>query len=120
MFGRVDAEEGEATGQHRPGGFGECEPGPVGGRGFLVADGQRAAGLLEVQERLRGAFEMAGDPVGGAQTGGGGEYAGVVADAVDKRVGFRFDGLRRAAVPGMPRARRCGRGRGYGRGRTAP
>ncbi|WP_456243472.1 hypothetical protein, partial [Streptomyces mesophilus] len=27
VFGGVDAEQGQATGEHRPGGFGEREPG---------------------------------------------------------------------------------------------
>ena len=35
MFGCVDTEQGQATGQHRPGGFGKSEPGTMGGRGFL-------------------------------------------------------------------------------------
>src|SRR2546430_8308824 len=37
MFGGADAEQGQAACEHRSGGFGEGQPGPVGGRGFLVA-----------------------------------------------------------------------------------
>ncbi|KND35414.1 hypothetical protein IQ63_14840 [Streptomyces acidiscabies] len=40
MLWSFDAEQGQATGQHRPGGFGECEPGAVGGLGFLVPSGE--------------------------------------------------------------------------------
>lgn len=41
VSGCADTEQGQATGQHRPGGLGEGEPGTVGGRGFLVPDGKR-------------------------------------------------------------------------------
>lgn len=65
-------------GQHRPGGLGNGQPGSVGGRGFLVADGQRGRGVLEVEEGVRDVFEMSGEPVGRAVAGGGGEGLGVV------------------------------------------
>lgn len=78
MFGCADTEQGQAAGEHRPGGFGNGQPGAVGGRGFLVADGQRRRGVLEVEEGVRGVFEMPGEPVGRAVAGGGGEGLGVV------------------------------------------
>lgn len=78
MFGCADTEQGQAAGQHRPGGLGNGQPGSVGGRGFLVADGQRGRGVLEVEEGVRDVFEMSGEPVGRAVAGGGGEGLGVV------------------------------------------
>ncbi len=73
-IGCADAERGEATGEHRPGGFGEREPGAVGGRGFLVAEGQD--GVLEREQGVGDGFEVPGDPVGGAVAGGGEEREG--------------------------------------------
>ncbi len=70
MVGCVDAEQGQAAGQHRPGGFGEGEPGAVGGRGFLVAEGQD--GGQQGREGVGDGDQMPGEPVGGAVGGGGG------------------------------------------------
>lgn len=82
MFWGVDAEQGQATGQHRPGGFGKREPGTVGGRGFLVT--QRKHGVLEAEHRVGGGDEMPGETVGGAVTGGGGEGVRVRGEGVDE------------------------------------
>ncbi|CAM5642850.1 hypothetical protein SVIOM342S_08136 [Streptomyces violaceorubidus] len=82
MVGCVDAEEGQAAGQHRPDGFGEREPGTVGGRGFLPAARQHGG-----QERQRGVGdgdEVPGEPVGGAVVRGGGEDTGVVGERGDQ------------------------------------
>lgn len=53
--------------QHRPGGFGEREPGAVGGRGFLVSERQH--GVLEGEEGVGGDDEVPGEPVGRAVQG---------------------------------------------------
>lgn len=90
MFGCVDAEQGEAAGQHRPGGFGEGEPGTVGGRGFLVAE--RQDGGQQGRERVGDGDEVPGQPVGGAVVGGGGEDAGVVGERVEEGVHVCADG----------------------------
>lgn len=87
MFGRADAEQGQAACQHRPGGFGESQPGTVGGRGFLVTGGQGRAGVVEVEERVRDGFQLPGDPVGRAVTGPGEQDAGVVGDEVEEGAG---------------------------------
>lgn len=81
MFGCVDAEQGQATGQHRPGGFGEREPGAVGGRGFLLA--ARQHGGQKGQDGIGDGDEMPGKPVRGAMGGGRGEDAGVVGEGGD-------------------------------------
>lgn len=81
-FGCADAEHGEATGEHRPGGFGEREPGTMGGRGFLVAERQN--GVLEREQRVGSGFQVPGDPVGGAVAGGAEEDDGVVAEHAEK------------------------------------
>lgn len=78
MIGCVDAEQGQATGQYRPGGFGEREPGTVGGRGFLLTDGQH--GGEEGKGRVGDDDEVPGEAVGGAVGGGGGEDAGVAGE----------------------------------------
>lgn len=83
VFGCVDAEQGQATGQHRPGGFGEREPGPVGGRGFLVAERQH--GGEEGERGIGKGDEMPGEPVRGAVGGGAEEEAGVVGEDEKKR-----------------------------------
>ncbi len=70
-------------GQHRPGGFGEGEPGTVGGRGFLVAEGQD--GGQQGRERVGDGDEVPGEPVGGAVGGGGGQDAGVVGEGLMQR-----------------------------------
>lgn len=62
MFGCADAEQGQATGQHRPGGFGEREPGTVGGRGFLVAERQHD--VLKTENSVSGHDKMPRQPVG--------------------------------------------------------
>lgn len=62
MFGCADAEQGQAAGQHRPGGFGEREPGTVGGRGFLVAERQHA--VLKTENSVCGHDKMPRQPVG--------------------------------------------------------
>ena len=82
MFWGVDAEEGQAAGQHRPGGFGKREPGTVGGRGFLVT--QRKHGVLEGEHRVGGGDEMPGETVGRTVAGGGGEDVGVGGEGVDE------------------------------------
>lgn len=87
MFGRADAEQGQAACQHRPGGFGESQPGTVGGRGFLVTGGQGRAGVVEVEERVRDGFQLPGDPVGRAVTSCCEQNAGVVGDEVEEGAG---------------------------------
>ncbi|CAM5259590.1 hypothetical protein SHIRM173S_09565 [Streptomyces hirsutus] len=91
MVGCVDAEQGQAVGQHRPGGFGEREPGAVDGRGFLRAERQHGG-----EQRLRGigdGDEMPGEPVGSAVPCGGRENAGVVGEGGEQRPGsVRIDG----------------------------
>lgn len=82
MFWGVDAEEGQAAGQHRPGGFGKREPGTVGGRGFLVT--QRKHGVLEDEHRVGGGDEVPGETVGGTVAGGGGEGVRVRGEGVDE------------------------------------
>src|SRR6478752_7665471 len=77
VFGRAHAEQGQAAGQHRPGGFGDGRPGAVGGRGFLVPGGERRGGVVEVEEGARDRFEVPGEPVGGAVAGCAREYGGV-------------------------------------------
>jgi hypothetical protein len=86
MFWGVDAEQGQAAGQHRPGGFGEREPGTVGGRGFLVT--QRKHGVLEGEQRVGGDDEVPGETVGGTVAGGGGEGGGVGGEGVDQGIGL--------------------------------
>lgn len=88
MFGCTDAEQGQATGQHRPGGFGEREPGTVGGRGFLVTDRQHR--VLEVEKGVGGGDEMPGKPVGGAVGGGGAEDAGVFGKGGEEVLRFGY------------------------------
>lgn len=57
----------------------------MGGRGFLVPDGERGRGVVEVEERLRDRFEVPGQPVGGTVVCGGGEHGGVVGEESEKR-----------------------------------
>ena len=85
MFGCVDAEQGQATGQHRPGGFGEREPGTVGGRGFLRA--ARKDGDQERQNGIGDGDEMPGEQVGGTVRGRPGEDAGVIGEGAFQRPG---------------------------------
>jgi hypothetical protein len=76
VIGCVDAEQGQAAGQHRPGGFGKGEPGTVGGRGFLLAarkdDGKKG------HDGIGDGDEVPGETVGGVVLCGRGEDAGVV------------------------------------------
>lgn len=95
MFGCVDAEQGQAAGQHRPGGFGEGEPGTVGGRGFLLTEGQH--GGQQRREGVGDGHEVPGEPVGGAVGGGGGEDAGMVGEGLEQR--GRVDGARLGPEP---------------------
>jgi hypothetical protein len=74
----MDAEQGQAAGQHRPGGCGKGEPGTVGGRGFLLAD--RQDGGEKGQHGIGDADEVPGETVGGAVGCGLGEDAGVVGE----------------------------------------
>lgn len=76
MVGCVDAEQGQATGQHRPGGFGEREPGAVGGRGFLRTAGKD--GGQQGQDGIGDGDEVPGETVGGAVGCRLGEDAGVI------------------------------------------
>lgn len=78
MVGCVDAEQGQAAGQHRPDGFGESQPGTVGGRGFLPTARQHAR--QQGQRGIGHGDEMPGEPVRGTVLGGGGENAGVVGE----------------------------------------
>lgn len=78
MIGGVDAEQGEAAGQHRPGGFGEREPGAVGGRGFLVA--AREHGGQDGEHGIGDGDEVPGKTVGRAVSCRTGEDAGVVGE----------------------------------------
>ncbi len=84
VVGCADAEEGQATGQHRPGGFGEGEPGTVGGRGFLVAERQH--GVLEGEERVGGGDEVPGEPVGGVLGRGGAQGVRVPGELPDENL----------------------------------
>ena len=86
VFGGADAEQGQAACEHRPGGFGEGEPGAVGGRGFLVAE-RAATAAPGSRGRRRRCDEVPGEAVGGAVAGGGGEDAGVVGDGGEQRAG---------------------------------
>lgn len=90
MRGRADTEQGQAACQHRPGGFGEGQPGAVGGRGFLVTRGQRRTTVVEVEERVGDGFQLPGDPVGRTATGCGEEDAGVVGEEIEKGAGGAF------------------------------
>lgn len=85
MFGCVDTEQGQATGQHRPGGFGKSEPGTVGGRGFLGTprkhDGQQR------QHGIGDGDEMPGEAVGRAVGCRLGEDSGVVGEGGLEGVG---------------------------------
>lgn len=78
VFGYANAEQGQATGQHRPDGFGEREPGTVGGQGFLVLERQHT--VLKVEQRIAQSFELPGEPVGGGEAGGAEEGVGVVGE----------------------------------------
>ena len=75
MFGCVDTEQGQAAGEHRPGGFGKREPGAVGGRGFLLP--LRQHGVLKPEKRVGHDHEVPGEPVGSVVGGGEGEGPGV-------------------------------------------
>ncbi|KOU59623.1 hypothetical protein ADK57_32475 [Streptomyces sp. MMG1533] len=70
VLGCVDTEQGQAAGQHRPGGFGKREPGTVGGRGFLVA--ARQDGGKEGGDGIGDGDEVPGEAVGGAVRCGSG------------------------------------------------
>lgn len=99
--GCADAEQGQATGQHRPGGFGEREPGAVGGRGFLVAEGQH--GVLDGEEGVGGGDEVPGEPVGRAVVRGAREGARVLGERVQQGLGagdVHGPGLGREVQPG--------------------
>jgi hypothetical protein len=78
VFGCVDTEQGKATGQHRPGGFGEREPGTVGGQGFLVPErkhrGKKGKGRIGYGD------QVTGEQVGGAVGCRAGEDPGVVGE----------------------------------------
>jgi len=76
VVGCVDAEQGEAAGQHRPGSFGEREPGTVGGRGFLVA--AREHGGQDGEAGIGDGDEVPGQAVGRAVRCRTRENAGVV------------------------------------------
>lgn len=78
MFGCVDAEQGEATGQHRPGGFGEREPGTVGGQGFLVPERKHRG--KQSEGRVGYGDQVTGEQVGGAVGRCAGEDSGVVGE----------------------------------------
>ncbi|GGW87468.1 hypothetical protein GCM10010297_05720 [Streptomyces malachitofuscus] len=95
MIGCVDAEQGKATGQHRPGGFGEGEPGTVGGRGFLLTQGQH--GGKPRQYGIGDGDEMPGEPVGRTVGGGAEKNAGVVGEGLVQR--RRVDGPRLGPEP---------------------
>lgn len=88
MIGCVDAEQGQATGQHRPGGFGEGEPGTVGGRGFLLT--QRQHGGKQRQYGIGDAHEMPGKPVGRPVSGGAEENTGVIGKGPMQRWLIRY------------------------------
>lgn len=95
MFGCVDAEQGQATGQHRPGGFGEREPGTVGGRGFLRTT--RKDGGEKRENGVGDGDEMPGQAVGGVVRGGRLEDAGVIGEGVPQGgrvVCALYDGFR--------------------------
>lgn len=96
----VDAEQGQAAGQHRPGGFGEREPGTVGGRGFLVP--QREHRVLEGEQRVGDGDEVPREPVGCAVARRGGEGVGVGVEGVEKSAGIA------RAVPGYGGEPECG------------
>lgn len=100
MFGCVDAEQGQATGQHRPGGFGEREPGTVGGRGFLRTtrkdDGEKGENGIGDDD------EMPGQAIGGVVRGGGPENTGVIGEDVPQEGHVGYDGFR---YGGLPRCR---------------
>lgn len=85
MLGCVDAEQGQATGQHRPGGFGKREPGTVGGRGFLVA--ARKHGGHDSVDGIGDGDEMPGQTVGRAVCCRTGEDTGVVGEDGEKPAG---------------------------------
>lgn len=78
IFGCADAEQGQATGQHRPGGFGEREPGAVGGRGFLVPERQHE--VLEQKKGVGDPDKVPGEPVGSPVRGGEPEGVGVLGE----------------------------------------
>lgn len=86
VFGCVDAEQGQAAGQHRPGGFGERQPGPVGGRGFLVAARQHR--VLEGEQGVGDDDQVPGETIGSAVRGRSGEGGGVFGEGGDEGVGM--------------------------------
>lgn len=79
MFGCVDTEQGQATGQHRPDGFGKREPGTVGGRGFLLTDRQNSE--QKGQRGIGYGDEMPSQPIGSPLGGGLSEDSGVVGES---------------------------------------
>ncbi len=97
MFGCVDAEQGQATGQHRPGGFGEREPGTVGGRGFLRPARQHRG--QQGQHGIGDADEVPGKSIGSAVRGGLGEHAGVVGQGVEEGLGVAAWGFLGVGAP---------------------
>lgn len=84
VFGCVDAEQGQAAGQHRPGGFGKRQPGPVGGRGFLVAARQHR--VLEGEQGVGDDDQVPGETIGSAVRGRSGEGGGVCGEGGDEGV----------------------------------
>lgn len=85
MVRGTDAEQGQAAGQHRPGGFGEREPGAVGGRGFLVAE--REHRVLNGEQRVGDDDEMPGKPIRRTVPGCGGEHVGVRGEGAEEVLG---------------------------------
>lgn len=73
----------------------------MGGRGFLVPDGERGRGVVEVEERLRDRFEVPGQPVGGTVVCGGGEHGGVVGEESEKRERLGAGGFGSAGFGGL-------------------
>lgn len=104
MFRCADAEQMQATGEHRPGGLGKGQPGTVGGQGFLLAARQGRARVMKAEEAVGDSLEMPGEPVGSAVAGGGFDEPGVVGDRRDQRDfgGMAVGPVRTTVNPELP------------------